>query len=178
MKLIQILNRVIQESINIKLDEYNSILFEESEVFNELADPSWAYEYALVEPNNWEFTDRYGNTLGVFYNQNIKYFESYYVMKDLNGNVVKVFDYEQNKSKLDSTSFQGGSDEHRSDTICAILINEVIPMYLNNIGDMIKFHPINDYRFKIFWKCAEISKEKYPFIEIKQIGKEIYLIRK
>lgn len=99
-------------------------------------------------------------------------------MKDLNGNVVKVFDYEQNKSKLDSTSFQGGSDEHRSDTICAILINEVIPMYLNNIGDMIKFHPINDYRFKIFWKCAEISKEKYPFIEIKQIGKEIYLIRK
>ena len=155
------------------------LISEEVALFQEIANPDHAYKYKLVKDNEWEFNDRFGNTLGVLFIPSNKYFESYYIMKDTKGNKVKVFDYETNKEYLDPTSFQGNSDEHRSDTICRILLDEVLSKYLlNSKLSIIKLHPLNDYRYKIFMKCAEVCKEKYPNIEIKPIGKEIHLINK
>jgi hypothetical protein len=179
VKLTDLLNKIIKESFDKKLNEQESIIFEETELFLELANPDAAYEYKKVGKNIWEFNDRFGNTLGVRYDEGSKYFESYYLMRDKKGQEVRVFDYETNKNYLDPTSFQGNSDEHRSDTICKILLDEILPEYLlNKKSQIVKLHPLNDYRFKIFYKCAEVCKEKYPQIEIKKVGKEIHLINK
>jgi hypothetical protein len=175
IKLIDILNRLNSTEHNI--GEYNSILLYESEFFNELANPEWAYEYKKTGNDVWEFNDRYGNKLGVRYLVGPKYFESYFIVKDLNGNEVISYDIESNKDKIDLTSISGGNDEHRSDTICKILLDEILPKYLvNQPYSLIKLHPLNEYRYKIFMKCAEICKEKYPNLIIKPFGKEIYLI--
>jgi len=176
INLNDILNKL--NKIN-NINEYDSILLYESEFFNELADPDWAYTYKKVADDVWEFNDKYGNQLGVRYLSGPKYFESYFIVKSLKGNNVIVFDIESNKDRIDLTSISGGPDEHRSDTICKILLDEVLPKHLLNKEDsFIKLHPLNDYRYKIFLKCAEICKEHYPTLTIKPIGKEIYLINK
>jgi hypothetical protein len=177
IKLKEILDEIIINGLQKRPDII--LISEEVSVFQELANPNYSYKYKLVKDNEWEFNDKYGNILGVIYIPSSKYFESYYIMKDIDGNKVKVFDYDTNKDYLDPTSFQGGSDEHRSDTICKILLDEVLPKYLlNSKSSIIKLHPLNDYRYKIFMKCAEVCKEKHPNIEIKPLGKEIHLINK
>jgi hypothetical protein len=174
-KKILIKNKV--KGLNLTESKIN--IFLEVEYFNELADPEYAYEYKNVGQGEWEFNDRFSNTLGVSFDLLNKYFEAYYIVKDLRGNRIKLYDYEMNKDNIDPTSFQGGPDEHRSDTICKILLDEVVPNYLlNSKPSIIKLHPLSDYRQSIFWKCAKICKEKYNQIEIKQLGKEILLINK
>lgn len=181
-KILPIATKILIEN-KIKQHPYLTpseiIIFKEVEIFNEIADPEYAYEYKKIEPDKWEFNDRFGNTLGVEFDPSSKYFESFYVVKDTSGNFVKLYDYEMNKNYIDPTSFQGGSDEHRSDTICKILLDEILPKYLLNIKpSLIKLHPLNKYRYEIFRKCAEVCKEKYPNLEIENKGKEIYLINK
>jgi len=179
VKLFKILSEVMIKTSQQNLNEWNSVLFEESELFLELSNPNNSYQYTQVQPNIWEFEDRYKNTLGVRFDPSSKYFESYFLMKDLDGNDIRVYDYEGEKYRLDPTSFQGGSDIHRSDTICKILLEDVVPYYLiNKSNQLIKLHPISEYRFNIFLKCAEIVEEKYPQTEIKKVGKEIWLINK
>lgn len=175
MKLKKILKNIIIENLQKRDDDV--IISEEVSLFQELADPNFSYKYKETNPNEWEFNDKYGNVLGVKFIPQNKYFEAYYLMKDINGKTVQVFDYDTNKEYLDPTSFQGGTDQHRSDTICKILRDEVIPKYLmNSKPSIIKLHPLNDYRYKIFLKCADVCKEKYPNINIKPLGKEIHLI--
>ena len=63
--------------------------------------------------------------------------------------------------------------------ILSNLKDEILSKYLlNSKHSIVKLHPLNDYRYKIFMKCAEICKEKYPNVEIKPFGKEIHLINK
>jgi len=177
IELKTILENIIIDNLQKRPDII--LICEEIELFQELADPTHACKYKLVNSNEWEFNDKYGNILGVRYFPSSKYFESYYIMKDINGKKVLVFDYETNKDYLDPTSFQGGTDEHRSDTICKILLDEILPKYLLNTKlSIIKLHPLNNYRYKIFMKCAEVCKEKYPNLEIKPLGSEIHLINR
>lgn len=177
VKLKEILDEIILDNLIKRPDII--LISEEVSAFQELADPDFAYKYNEIKPNVWRFNDRFGNTLEVQFLPNVNEFESYYIMKNLKGKEVKIFDYDTNKDYLDPTSFQGGSDEHRSDTICKILLDEVLPKYLlNSKPSIVKLHPLNDYRYKIFMKCAEICKEKHPGIEIKILGRDIYLINK
>lgn len=179
IKLTELLSEIMQEGTRRNLGEYEYILFEESKVFQELADPDRAYKYNETNKDIWEFNDKYGNTLGVRYLSIPKYFESYFKMKNLKGKDEIVFDIEANKNTLDLSTYQGGTDDHRSDTICKILLDEVLPNYLlNKKPSLIKLHPLNNYRYDIFYKCAEVCKEKYPELEIKKLGKEIHLINK
>lgn len=179
MKLTEIINQILEETYNKQLDEWNSIMYEEMRRFQELSNPNFAYNYIQTTPNTWEFNDKYGNILGVEFNPSLKYVDSYYKMKDLEGNEINVFDYESNKHKIDPLSFQGGTDQHRSDTICKIIRDEIAPLHLiKKKSSIIKFHPLNEYRYKIFLKCAEICKEEYPELEIKEYGKEIILVNK
>lgn len=179
IKLTTLLSQIIQESIEKQLTENNALLFEECQLFLELSNPDASYKYEETNPNVWEFQDRYKNNLGVEINPVTKYVDAFYNAKDVKGNNLRVYDKESHKNLMDPLSLQGSSDEHRSDTICKILRDEIIPKYLiNKKPSTIKLHPIDEYRRKIFMKCAEICKEKYPQIEIKQIGKEIHLINK
>ena len=179
IKLIEIISKIIQESKEVELNEYEGILFEESKLFQELANPDFYYNYKEVKPDIWEFQDKYGNIIDVEFLFSSKYFESYFKAKDLKGNEIKIYDYASNFNRIQPDSIQGGPDEHRSDTICKILRDEIIPKYLlSKKPSVIKMHPLNEYRFNIFIKCAEICKEKYPKIEIKTIGKEIFLLYK
>lgn len=180
IKLSKVLSNIIQEAKSKQFShDHEAIMFEDSRLFQELANPEFAYSYEEVAPDVWEFQDKYGNTLGVQFNPSTKYLDSYYRMRDLDGIEVNVFDYDAVKDKIDPISFQGGSDQHRSDTICKILLDEIIPKYLlSKKPSIIKIHPLNEYRFNIFWKCAEICKDKYPQLEIKKLGKEISIIHK
>lgn len=180
IKLTTIISQIIQEAQNKNFnDVYETIFFEDSRLFQEISNPEFAYPYKQITPEIWEFNDKYGNILGVQFDISTKYLDSYYKMKDTEGREINVFDYESVKGKIDPLSFQGGSDQHRSDTICKILRDEIIPMYLlKSKPSIIKMHPLNEYRFNIFWKCAEICKEKYNQLEITQVGKEIYIIHK
>ena len=63
-KLTEILSKIIQEAKGKQLDEYNGSLFEEMRLFQEFADPNFAYPYKEVKPNVWEFQDKYGNMIG------------------------------------------------------------------------------------------------------------------
>lgn len=177
--LSELYREVRKEMIEAKLNEDLSSIYEEVLLFQELADPNFAYDYVESNPDEWEFKDRFNNRVGVRYIPENRYFESYYIMKDLDGNEVRVYDYNRNKDNIDPTSFQGSSDQNRSDTICKILRDEVIPRHLiNRKPSMIKLHPLNEYRHKIFMKCAEVCQEKYPQLEIKVIGADIMLINK
>lgn len=179
ISISKLISEVIQNTVEANLNESQSTIHSEVKLFQELANPDFAYNYSENFSNVWTFNDRFGNTIEVSFNPSNRYVESYYILKDLSGNPVKVYDYERNREALDSTSFQGGSDENRSDTICKILRDEIIPKYLGNTQpSLIRLHPLNDYRYQIFMKCADICKEKYPKIEIKPMGKEIFLINK
>lgn len=179
IKLTKLLSQIIQESKRLNLEGHNAILFEESQIFLELSNPNAAYKYKELNPDVWEFQDRFKNNLGVLINPSTKYVDSFYKMKNLEGQEIRVFDYEKHKDTLDLTTYQGGSDEHRSDTICKIILDEILPKYLlNKKPSIIKFHPIDDYRHKIFYKCAEVCKEKHPELEIKKLNNEIHLINK
>ena len=178
MKLIKLLRNVIKESQGKNLTEYEGTWLYESRYIQELVNPEMAYDYKEKEHNSWLFNDKYGNIIGVEFNSINRYFETFYIVRDLQGNELKVFDYQKVKDQLDPTSFQGGSDDRRSDTWVKILRDEIIPRFLNNKPSMIKIHPIDEYRFNIFWKAAEVCKEKYPYLEIKQFGKEILILNK
>lgn len=152
-------------------------IFEEVSLFLELADPDFAYPYQEVSDNEWEFKDRYGNKVGVRYIKENRFFESYYLVKSKNGVLIKLFNYNVDDPGIDPTSFQGGSDQHRSDTICKILRDEVVPRtILKKPFSSIRLHPLNDYRYKIFKKCAEICVKYYPELEVRELGAEIHLI--
>ena len=165
--------------LNIEEYAYDVIWFQDSELFYELADPDWAYEYKRDSKYEWSFKDIYGNRLGISIDTNRNYINTYFIIKDKNGVDQIIYDYNKNKHLLDPTDFQGGTDEHRSDTWAKILRDEIIPEFLLNKNEnIIKIHPIDEYRHKIFLKASEICKQKYPQIEIKQSGKEIWLINK
>lgn len=176
IKLMHLLKGIYdKEGVN----EGHAIIQHEIELFTELADPNFAYPYEEIFLDKWIFQDKYGNSIGVDFNKSVKQFESYYLIKNLQGEFKRIFDYQKWKPGLDPISFQGGSDENRSNTICKILRDEVIPKYLTNVKpSVIKLNPLNDYRYQIFMKCAEICKEKYPQIEIKPLGNEILLINR
>ena len=178
MKLLKLLQEIISESQLMGLNEYEATWYEESRYIQELANPEMAYSYEGVDNNEWVFNDKYGNTIGVGFNNVNKYFETFYIVKDLKGREIKIFDYQSVKDQIDPTSFQGGSDDRRSDTWVKILRDEIIPRFLSNKPSMIKIHPIDQYRFNIFWKAGEICLEKYPHMELKQFGKEILIINK
>lgn len=178
--LTEILSQIIQEAVEQHFDDtYEAILFEDTRLFQELSNPDFAYDYEEESPNIWVFSDRYGNRIGVRFNLSTRFLDSYYVAKDLRGREVDVFDAISSGTQIDPLSFQGGSDQHRSDTICKILRDEILPKYLlKSRPSIIKIHPLNTYRDQIFWKCAEICKEKYPQIEIKRFGNEILILYK
>jgi hypothetical protein len=179
--LTKILSEIMQESSRRKLTELEAVLFEDCMLFQEVANPDLAYSYEEVEPNIWIFQDRYKNTLGVRFDPSSKFFESFYILKDLKGQEVRVYDYKRNQHALQPDSFIGGSDEHRSDTICKILRDEIVPKYLLNkeaVSPLIKLHPIDEYRHKIFLKCAEVCQEIYPNIKIQDQGNMIILAKK
>jgi hypothetical protein len=178
MKLMELLGNIIKESQERNLNEYEATWFYESRYIQELVNPEMAYEFEEINENEWVFQDKYGNTIGVQYNPLNKYFETFYIVKDLKGNEIKVFDFQKVKDQVDPISFQGGSDDRRSDTWVKILRDEIIPKFLSDKPSMIKIHPIDEYRFNIFWKAAEVCKEKYPYLEIKQFGKEILILNK
>jgi len=178
MKLMELLGDIIEKSQEMNLNEYEATWYEESRYIQELVNPEMAYEFEEITKNEWIFHDKYGNTIGVGFNPSNKYFETFYIVKDLKGNELKIFDYQKVKNQIDPTSFQGGSDDRRSDTWVKILRDEIIPRFLANKPSLIKIHPIDEYRFNIFWKAAEICKEKYPHLEIKKLGKEILIINK
>lgn len=177
ISLFKILNEISQKTIDLNLNEIESILYEDAEFFLEFCYPDMAYEYHEVEKNIWEFEDRFHNKLGIRIDPSTKYVESYFIMKYKNSDkFVRVYDILKNQDVLDMTTFQGGSDEHRSDTICKIIRDEIIPKYLSNHQTFIKIHPIDQYRRKIFEKCIEVCIEKYPNLKRKDIGNEILLI--
>jgi hypothetical protein len=179
ISLSKLISEVIQKTVEANLNESQSSIHSEVLLFQELANPDFAYKYSEDFPNVWTFNDRFENLIEVSFDPSSKYVESYYIMRDLSGNPVKVYDYERNRGAIDPNSFQGGSDENRSDTICKILRDEIIPKYLiNSKPALIRLHPLNDYRYKIFMKCAEICKTKYPQIDIQPRGKEIVLVNK
>lgn len=180
IKLMSIYSQIIQEALDRNFtNERENIMFEDSRLFQELADPNFAYKYNKIDNNTWEFKDKYSNTLGVYFDPSNRYLDSYYVVRNLDGKEIKMFDYESNKERIDPTSVQGGTDQNRSDTICKIIRDEIIPEYLlKSKPSIIKIHPLNEYRHRIFLKCAEICKEKYNFLSIKEIGNEIHIINK
>ena len=175
---MKLLGEIINESQRRNLNEYEATWYEESRYIQELANPEMSYDFDEVGENEWVFNDKYGNVIGVRLNPINKYFETFYIVKDLKGNEVQIFDYQKVKDQIDPTSFQGGSDDRRSDTWIKILRDEIIPRFLSNTPSSIKIHPIDEYRFNIFWKAAEICKEKYPHLEIKKFGNEILILNK
>ena len=178
MRLMKLLGEIIDESQKRNLNEYEATWYEESRYIQELANPEMSYDFDEVGENEWIFNDKYGNVIGVRLNPINKYFETFYIVKDLKGNEIQIFDYQKVKDQIDPTSFQGGSDDRRSDTWIKILRDEIIPRFLSNSPSSIKIHPIDEYRFNIFWKAAEICKEKYPHLEIKKFGNEILILNK
>lgn len=180
IRISEVLSQIIQECASKNFDsEYKAVIFEDSRLFQELANPAAAYDYEETSPNTWDFQDKYSNKLVVTFDPTTKWFDSYYKLKDSKGNDIKVYDYGSYKGEIYPPSYQGGTDEHRSDTICKILRDEVVPKHLlNKKGSSIQIHALNPYRANIFLKCAEICKEKYPQIEIKKIDNTIYLLNK
>lgn len=178
-KLINLYSRILRESIEARIQDNEYTIYHETQLFLELADPTFAYKYGNISENIWEFRDKYGNTIHVSYEPRLRFFESYYMLKTVAGEPTRVFDYDTSKEYLDPTSFQGGSDEHRSDTICKILRDEVIPKYLlRSESKYIRLHPLNKYRSQIFEKCAEVCLIQYPELFMKKVGAEIYLMKK
>ena len=62
------------------LDEYNFLNHIDTEVFLELANPDMSYEYKQTIPHYWEFTDKYGNNLGVKIIPGVNEVYSYYIL--------------------------------------------------------------------------------------------------
>ena len=54
-----------------------------------------AYDYEEKSNSSWVFNDKYGNIIGVEFNPINKYFETFYIVKDLNGDDFKVFDFQK-----------------------------------------------------------------------------------
>lgn len=139
-----------------------------------------AYNYKESIPNYWNFEDKYGNQLEVRFIPGVNYIESYFILKDKKENWIKVYDYDKVKDNINpENQLVGGTDDRRSDTICKIIRDEILPKHLlNKKPQTVKLHPLNDYRYKVFYKCAEVCKDKYPQIEIRKMGNEILLINK
>jgi hypothetical protein len=180
MKLIKILDDILLEYETVRFwEKHDLMLSEESKMFTELANPDNAYPYEEVSEYVWEFKDKYGNTLGVDFDQSSRFLSTYYKIKGVSGKIQKIFDYESNKDYIDPSSIKIGSDERRSDTICKIIRDELIPKFLlKRRMSFIKIHPISKYRSDIFWKCAEVCKEKYPELEIKLISPDIFIMNR
>ena len=175
---MKLLGKIIKESQERNLNEYEATWYEESRYIQELVNPEMAYDFKETSESEWIFQDKYENNIGVRFNPVNKYFETFYIVKDLKGNELRIFDFQKVKDQIDLTSFQGGSDDRRSNTWVKILRDEIIPKFLSNKSSTIKIHPIDEYRFDIFWKAAEVCKEKYPYLEIKKYGKEILITNK
>ena len=90
MKLLKLLQEIISESQLMGLNEYEATWYEESRYIQELANPEMAYSYEEVDNNEWVFNDKYGNTIGVGFNNINKYFETFYIVKDLKGREIKI----------------------------------------------------------------------------------------
>jgi len=173
---MEILGELASNKTN--LSEHKSIWYSESMIFNEVANPEISYKYEENDPNSWLFNDKYGNIIGVSFDVGTRYVDSFFILMGLDGRQFKAFDVEPYLDKITPESFSGGSDELRSNTIAKIIRDEIVPRFLNNKPSIIKIHPIDEYRHKIMYKIAEIVKEKYPNIDIKLNGKEIFLVNK
>ena len=73
IKISKLLSEIMIKTSQQNLNEWDSVLFEEAELFQELADPEWSYKYTEVQPNIWEFEDKYKNKLGVRFDPSSKY---------------------------------------------------------------------------------------------------------
>ena len=177
IKLVDLLARA--HKATEQANGFAATMLYEAAIFNELANPDWAYPYEQVAESVWQFEDKYGNKIGVEFLPASNYFETFFVAQDLEGREVKTYDPPSQQHNLKQGSITGGTDEHRSDTICKILLEEVLPKYLlSRPFSKIVLHPISPYRYDIFMKCAEVCKDTYPSIEVKPMGKEIMLIHR
>jgi len=181
IKLSKILSEAIQKTSKQGLNEYESVLFADVLLFQELANPNHAYDYKEIEPNLWEFQDRYLNTIQVEYFPDVKYVNTQFVVEDKNGVEFISFDIDKDKDRIAPFTFHHNKDERRSDTIAKIILDEVVPKYLiNKNSGVLKIAPIDNYRYQIFYKIAELIKNKYPQVEIQEKGdkKEIWILNK
>ena len=163
------------------LDEDNSTLSYDLELFLELANPNHSYDYEEVESNLWEFKDKYQNTVQVEYFPSVGYVNSHFNVIDKDGVEFKMYDYLNDKSRLTPFTFFHGHDERRSDTIAKIILNEIVPNYLiSNSQQLLKMMPITSYRYQIFLMIAKLIKQRYPQVEIQEKGnkQEIWIINK
>jgi len=181
IKLSKILSEVMIKTSKQNLNEYESILFADVLLFQELANPNHSYNYKEVEPNIWEFQDKYLNNIQVEYFPEVKYINTQFVVEDKDGVEFISFDINRDKDRIAPFTFHHNKDERRSDTIAKIILDEIVPKYLiNKTSQILKIAPIDNYRYQIFLKIAELIKEKYPQIEIQEKGskKEIWIINK
>lgn len=167
MKLIKILSRIIEEGSKKHLSDLDYIDFAESELFLELANPDMALPYKEEEPNIWTFNDLYGNKLGVLLTPR-GFVKSFFSVKDKSGKPQRSFDLQRDEEVLDKNSYTKGEDERRSNTIAKIILDEIIPRQLSNKPSMIQLQMINEYRYKIFEKIADLAEKKYPYLEIQK----------
>ena len=168
LKLTKILSRILQEGRKKQLSDLDYIDFAESELFLELANPDMALPYDEEEPNIWTFSDLYGNKLGVFITPQGSV-KSFFSVKDKSGKPQRSFDLQRDEEALDKNSYKIGEDERRSNTIAKIILYEIIPRHLSKKPSMIQFQMINEYRYKIFEKIADLAKEKYPDLDIQKL---------
>ena len=167
MKLTKLLSNIIQEGKIKQLSDFDYVDFAESKLFLELANPDMALPYSEEEPDVWTFTDLYGNKLGVFITPR-GFIKSFFSVKDKSGKTQRSFDLQRDEEALDKNSYKIGEDERRSDTIAKIILDEIIPRHLSEKRSMIQFQMINEYRYKIFEKIADLAKEKYPDLDIQK----------
>jgi len=181
IKLSKILSEVMIKTSQQNLNEYESVLFADVLLFQELANPNHSYTYQEIEPNLWEFQDKYLNTIQLEYFPSVKYINTQFVVNDKDGVEFISFDIDKDKDRIAPFTFHHNKDERRSDTIAKIILDEIVPKYLiNKSPQILKIAPIDIYRYKIFYKIAELIKEKYPQLEIQEKGdkKEIWMLNK
>jgi len=181
IKLSKILSEVMIKTSQQNLNEYESILFADVLLFQELANPNHSYDYQEIEPNLWEFQDRYLNTIQVEYFSEVKYVNTQFVVEDKDGIQFISFDVDKDKDRIAPFTFHHNKDERRSDTIAKIILDEIVPKYLiNKPSQILKIAPIDIYKYNIFYKIAELIKNQYPQVEIQEKGnkKEIWIINK
>jgi len=182
VKLTKLLSQIIKEGYSKNLTHSQYIDFTESKLFSELANPDNALPYKEEESNIWIFNDLYNNKIGVSIegDKNNGYVKSFFIVKDKKGNERFSYDLDRDKDILDLNSFTIGKDERRSDTIAKIVLNEIIPKHLSSIPSKLTFQMINEYRYNIFEKIADLAKEKYSYLKIQKLPKHniLYLINK
>ena len=141
----------------------------------ELANPDAAYSYHSTAPDVWEFSDKYGNTLGVAY-RNKEVFVYYKMRSIVGGDWVEVYDYSANKALVEPLN--PGSDDHRSDTIAKIVLDEIIPKHLFPAPAKLTFRPLDSYRYDVFKLVCKVCCDRYPVLKISELGDALILVNR